>query len=46
MEILIGTIFFIFVIVWAFRVEINTAKTNETLVRIEKLLNDEKKGKK
>jgi len=39
-----GFIGAIIAIIWAVRIEINTAKTAETLARIEKLL--EKEGKK
>ena len=48
MESLIGTVFFVLVLIWAFRIETNTAKTVEALNRIEKRLaeNDTKKGKK
>ena len=46
METIIGTILFLFILVWAFRVEINTAKTKEGIERIEELLKNQEKGKK
>lgn len=46
MEGVIATALFFFILIWAFRVEINTAKAKESLERIEKLLNEDKKGKK
>lgn len=39
MEAVIGTIVFIFILVWAFRLEIGINKANESLRRIEDELN-------
>ncbi len=43
METVIGTILFILAALWAFHIDVNTARTAESLKRIEKLL--EKKEK-
>jgi uncharacterized membrane protein len=37
---------FLVVLVWAFRIEANTARTAESLQRIEKLLKDKEGAKK
>jgi hypothetical protein len=34
----------VLIIVWAYRIEMNTAKTKESLERIEHLLAEKKKG--
>lgn len=44
MENILGTVFFIIVLIWAYRVEINTAKTKESVERIEKQLATTKKA--
>jgi len=46
MESFIGTIFFVFVLLWAYRVEKNSTKSKEALERIEKLLTEKNKGEK
>ncbi len=43
METILGTIVFVLAVVWAFHIDTNTARTAESLKRIEKLL--EKKEK-
>lgn len=42
---LIGTIAFIFTIIWAFRIESNTRNTSDSLKRIEQLLEEMKEKK-
>jgi hypothetical protein len=42
-ETILGTIVFVLAVVWAFHIDTNTARTAESLKRIEKLL--EKKEK-
>ena len=38
METILGTIVFVLAVVWAFHIDTNTARTAESLKRIEKLL--------
>jgi hypothetical protein len=42
MERIFGTLAFIFILVWAFRLEIGIAKANEALKRIEEKLDSAK----
>lgn len=46
MESIIGALIFAFAIIWMFHIERNTARTSETLKRIEKLLEKSAKEKK
>ncbi len=46
MEVLFGTLGLVIALIWAFRIEINTARTSETLQRIEKLLEQQTKEEK
>lgn len=45
MEYILPIVALIFILIWAFRVEIGIAKANESLRRIEKQLADKKEKK-
>jgi hypothetical protein len=46
MQAAFGAFGLIIALIWAFRIEINTARTSETLQRIEKLLEQQNKKEK